>query len=135
MIVFVLALGAVLRLTRLVVEDSITRPIRDRLDRASVRKDGRPRRLVAFLAALTSCSWCTSVWVAFGALAPVWARYGYDWVLYPFAALSVSWLVGIAVSWLDSPPPARHLIHHVPEPFVARVGDDRAAVPAPHAGN
>lgn len=135
LIVFALALGAVLRLTRLVVEDSITAPIRELLDRGSTRKNGRPRRLVAFLAALTACSWCTSVWVAFGVLAPVWARYAYDWALYPLAALTVSWLVGIAVSWLDSPPPARHLIHHAPEPFVAWVGDERATVPASHTGN
>lgn len=133
LIILAVALGAVLRITRLVVEDAITAPVREAIERrAQPRRSssGGRREPWAFLAALTGCSWCTSVWVAFGVLAPVWSWYGYDWRLYPLAALTVSWVVGIAVSWLDSPPPQRHVVHHIPDPVVAQL-HQAAAVPAP----
>jgi hypothetical protein len=127
-IIFALALGAVLRLSRLVVEDTITKPLRDALGRLAHR-DGRTCRLWAFLDDLTSCVWCTSVWLAFAALAPVYAFQNLAWWTYPFAALTVSWLVGIAHSWLDSPPPARHTVLHLADPVRAYVRTDQADVP------
>lgn len=139
LIILAVALGAVLRITRLVVEDAITAPVREALDRRAeprpTRRERpasapRPRQPWAFLSALVGCSWCTSVWVAFGVLAPLWAWYGYDWRLYPLAALTASWLVGIAASWLDSPPPPRHVVHHFPDPVVAQL-HQVAPVPAP----
>lgn len=119
LIIAALALGATLRLSRLVVEDSITQPVRTWLE-SRAHQPGHTRPLTAFLAAVTDCVWCTSVWVAFGVLAPVYAFQGYPWWTYPLAALTVSWLTGIAHSWLDSPPPARHLHHHVADPVTVQ---------------
>lgn len=68
------------RLWRLVGEDSITQPFRDRLD-------GWPLELV-------SCPWCLGSWVAFGV----------TWVTDDLVGLPVPVLVGLAaavvVGWL-----------------------------------
>jgi hypothetical protein len=48
---------AAYRLTRLVTQDRITAPLRDRLDR-----DTLPGELVR-------CSWCVGMWAAFGVVA------------------------------------------------------------------
>ncbi|MFJ4960247.1 hypothetical protein [Streptomyces sp. NPDC088739] len=123
-IIAALALGTVLRLSRLVVEDAITQPVRDALARRA-----RACRLAAFLADLTACVWCTSVWAAFVVLAPVYAIQGFPWWTYPFAALTVSWVTGIAHSWLDSPPPTRHTVLHLADPVRAHIRTDQANVP------
>ncbi|MFI7278431.1 DUF1360 domain-containing protein [Streptomyces sp. NPDC049879] len=128
-IIFGLALGAVLRISRLIVDDDLTAPLRDRLHRRVHRGDGRTRPVAAFVTRLVACTWCTSVWVAFGVLAPVYGFYGYGWSTYPLAALTMSWATGILASWLDSPPPARHLIHHVAGPVTANVRSELAEVP------
>jgi hypothetical protein len=75
---------AVARLTRLVVLDTITDPIRDRIIEAAYRRrDGGFEPLDALetwteravddndppkLATLVTCTWCTGVWVAAGAV-------------------------------------------------------------------
>lgn len=69
LVVFALA---VFRATRLVTEDSITEPIRRRLDR-------RPR-LVAFL----ECPWCVSMWLAGAAVVELEKRWVW-WIFYPAA--------------------------------------------------
>lgn len=115
-IVGTLSLGAIFRLSRLVVEDSITKPFRDYLERRAYPQGRSPRPLWRFLDRLTGCTWCTSVWVAFAVLAPVYAFQGYSWWTYPLAALTASWLTGIVASWLDSPPPPRHVVHHLADP-------------------
>ncbi|MFB7906660.1 hypothetical protein ACFC1T_09555 [Kitasatospora sp. NPDC056076] len=100
---FALVLGSILRLTRLVVEDSITAPLRARA------------ATVKYLGKLVSCSWCSGFWISLFVVA--WSYYDHDHLLafrLPAYVLTLSWLVGIAQQWLDAPPPDRtvHLVHH-----------------------
>ena len=90
----VLLCGAVARVTRLVVDDSILDAPRDRLlgwlePRGDVGE---------FLVELLSCSWCASIWIAFPAAAVAW-RYPVDArFVVPAAALTASAVAG----WLGS---------------------------------
>lgn len=85
-----LAVGAlaVHRLTRLAVEDEVTRPARERIQEAA--PEGR-------LAYFVTCPWCVSVWVgaawaALSAVAPRAAR--------PLGAvLAWSTVTGLLSSW------------------------------------
>jgi hypothetical protein len=74
-----LAVGglAVFRLTRLLVEDKIAEPIRDRL---AANAEGR-------LAYFVTCPWCVSMWVAGG------------WAAVTVAAPAVAAPVGAALAW------------------------------------
>jgi hypothetical protein len=81
---------AVHRLTRLVTEDTITDPIRDRITGrveqfGRVERAGEPSRprLDEFL----RCPWCVSVWVAGG------------WALLAVTAPPVAAPVGAALAW------------------------------------
>jgi len=69
---------AVYRLTRLVVEDTIAEPIRDRIVEAA--PEGR-------LAYFLTCPWCVSVWV------------GFAWAGLAVAAPAVAAPVGAALAW------------------------------------
>lgn len=69
---------AVYRVTRLVVEDTIADPIRNRIVEAA--PEGR-------LAYLVTCPWCVSVWVAAG------------WAGLAVAAPAVAAPVGAALAW------------------------------------
>lgn len=72
--VFLLILALTVRSTRLLVDDSITRPFRDRLEAASMKgatlnPDGtfeRPRsaKIALWFHQLFGCPWCMSVWTA-----------------------------------------------------------------------
>lgn len=75
-----LAVGAlaVHRLTRLVVEDEVTRPARERLTAAA--PEGR-------LAYFLTCPWCVSMWVAAG------------WAALTAAAPAVAAPAGAALAW------------------------------------
>ncbi|MGW2103621.1 DUF1360 domain-containing protein [Streptomyces olivaceoviridis] len=128
LITYALALGACLRLTRLVVDDDISEPLRQKIHgkvHRNAKPDSRYGGLWGFLSRLVACSWCASMWTA-GGIVPVAAFYG-DTLLFRLNAgvLTLSWLVGILVSWLDSPPPVRHIVHHLPEGvrFTARTVD------------
>jgi hypothetical protein len=57
---------AVYRLTRLVVEDGITAPIRDRI---ISKRDGSTRD---WWEQLLTCRYCVGVWVGFGVMAARW---------------------------------------------------------------
>lgn len=79
------------RLTRLVVADKLTEPLRNRL-LLRLDEDG-------LLAYLVTCSWCASFYTggavaAGGALASLWP---WGWVL-PLA-LSFSYVAGLLASW------------------------------------
>lgn len=52
---------AVARVTGLIVSDSITEPVRDRL---VVWLDGRPGSAGAWFATLITCPWCAGMWVS-----------------------------------------------------------------------
>lgn len=114
-----LILGATLRLTRLVTTDKITKPLRDRLP-ASVRE-------------FAACSWCVGFWVALGVA--LWSYYDHCRAPWAFAVpalvLSLSWITGIAFSWLDSPPPARTVYNFHTNTPPPPAPPTAPAVPAP----
>lgn len=91
--VFLLALGATARLTRFVTDDYLARYFRAWV----IRKAG-PQHDISYGIA---CPWCLGLWVA-GAILPVAWWFGeHPGFVIPAAALSVSWLYGIAASLLD----------------------------------
>lgn len=69
---------AVHRLTRLVTEDEVTRPVRERVQDAA--PEGR-------LAYLLTCPWCVSVWIGAG------------WAALTAAAPAVAAPAGAALAW------------------------------------
>jgi hypothetical protein len=76
-IAVVLDAFAVFRLTRLVVQDTISDPFRRWLD----------RNFTGGLVTLFSCPWCMSVWFAGGAAAATYfAWFVWQWVALAFAA-------------------------------------------------
>jgi hypothetical protein len=91
--VFLLALGATLRITRFITDDYLTRNVRAFF----IRRFG-PEHDVAYL---VGCPWCLSIYIG-GALGTVGWFYGqHPGFLIPAACLTISWLVGIASTWLD----------------------------------
>ncbi|MEU6932871.1 DUF1360 domain-containing protein [Streptomyces sp. NPDC046374] len=129
LLTYALALGAVLRLSRLVVDDDITKPLRNRLHARVHKPGGGVRRISAFVSELVACTWCTSIWVSAGVVAGAYLAGDSAWFRLPAAALTLSWLTGIIASWLDSPPPVKHLVHHVPDTASVRVVSTLADVP------
>ncbi|WP_301126763.1 DUF1360 domain-containing protein [Streptomyces cacaoi] len=104
-ILALLTLGAVARTTRLVVEDTITAPLRDAVDHRATR--AAPWR---WLSDLMHCSWCASIWIAAAAAGAHYLWHDTAVFLYVVAALTASHVVALAASWLDSPPPPRHIV-------------------------
>jgi Protein of unknown function (DUF1360) len=75
---------AVHRLTRLITDDEITRPLRDRLSGIDpTRPDTEPGRLAYFL----SCRYCVGLWVAAG------------WAAATATAPAATTTVGAALAW------------------------------------
>lgn len=66
LVIYVLAVA---RVTGLIVSDTITEPVRDRV---IGWLDQRPATAGSFLAALIQCPWCAGMWVAFAAAPLVW---------------------------------------------------------------
>lgn len=91
----VLTVGLAARITRLIVADKITHPVRARI----VVRLG-PDHPVAVLAC---CGWCMSVWVAAGVCVAGYFWADHRWWLWVALAGTASWLYGIAASWLDQP--------------------------------
>lgn len=104
--IFLLALGAALRLTRLGTEDSITQPFRNWLaakasadrppDPSWTGPQPPPRTARAFMWAvqLFECPWCLGFWASTATVTLAAASDGDGWFLYPALALTVSYLVG-----------------------------------------
>lgn len=103
-----LLLGLVARVTRLVVEDSITQPIRNKMhlygikDRQyDVNKQSyvggtKKQQVVKWLSELVHCPWCSSIWIGTGAvLSAHWWADTTAWALVALIA-SVSYLA----SWI-----------------------------------
>lgn len=91
--VFLLALGASLRLTRLITKDFVFGPIRLWF----INFFGPSESLIYFV----SCPWCIGMYVSavvVGAGALVGSSL---WFVVPAAVLTVSWLVGVCTAWLD----------------------------------
>lgn len=92
-----LAVGAlaVHRLTRLAVEDEITRPVRERITRWA---EGTAERKAHFqIAYLTTCPWCVSAYVAAGWAALIATAPGVATVA--GAGLAWSSVSGLLASW------------------------------------
>lgn len=83
---------AVARVTGLVVSDSITEPLRDRL---LVWLDDRPATAGSWVATLITCPWCAGMWVSLAA-APlaIWLL-GLSWLLVLPLALAFSQVTGM----------------------------------------
>ncbi len=103
-ILALLTLGAVARVTRFVVDDVLFQPVRTAVE------GRRASGFFRWLFDLMSCSWCTSIWVAAAASGAHWAWHDTTVFLYVVAALTASHLVALAASWLDSPPPPKHIM-------------------------
>lgn len=126
-VIFLVALGAVLRLTRLAVADTITQTFRTRLSlryaaasalesqtlqshqhsdspvaQRVMRRLSRRRAAWLWLVQLFECPWCIGFWislvVAAVALSPAASSVLVAW---PAIALSLSWLVG-ALAFLEA---------------------------------
>jgi hypothetical protein len=74
---------AVHRLTRLLIEDEITQPLRDWIDPPSEEPIQEQTRLGYFI----TCPWCVSVWVAAG------------WAVLTAACPGVTAAAGAALAW------------------------------------
>jgi hypothetical protein len=103
-ILALLTLGAIARVTRFIVDDTLFQPVRTAVGR---RAD---RRLFAWLADLIGCSWCTSISASAAAAVAHWMWHDTTAYLYVVAALTASHVVSLAASWLDSPSPPRHIV-------------------------
>ncbi|MER6607371.1 DUF1360 domain-containing protein [Streptomyces sp. NPDC000927] len=103
-IIALLTLGAIARATRFVVDDSLFQPVRTAVDKRA------GRGFYAWLSTLLGCSWCTSIWVSAGAAVAHWLWSDTMPFVYVVAALTASHVVSLAASWLDSPPPPKHII-------------------------
>ena len=88
---FLLILGASARLTRLVTEDEIMRPVRDLA----------ARRGPAWLAFLLGCPWCAGLWLCIGVVA-AWHWTPDPWFTLGAVALTANLLYGIAAGLVDS---------------------------------
>lgn len=91
--VFLLALGATARLTRLITDDYITRGIRAFV----IKRTGHD----SDLSYLATCAWCLGLWVSAGVFALAYFHGEQAWFVWPAAALGASWVYGIAATILD----------------------------------
>lgn len=90
LILIVLILGTTARLTRLVTEDTITRPIRRWIEKRMLRAG--MRGWWNWLDDLVNCPWCVSIWVSFPtAFIAVWHASNRV-VVAGMLALTASWL-------------------------------------------
>jgi len=86
--VWLLAAGAVLRLTRLVTADTIAGPLRARWH---ARFGGPQTDAGSFV----SCPWCVSFWVAIPVVVAA-GTFGHSaWFWGPAMVLSLSWIAGL----------------------------------------
>ncbi len=96
LMVFLLTLGATARLTRLVTDDYIARHLRAYVIRHT--SEGNDLRVGI------GCPWCLGVWISAGLFTLAYFHGSADWFVWPAAALSASWLYGIAATILDGDP-------------------------------
>lgn len=97
--VFLVTLGASLRLTRLFVEDTITAKFRARLaarwDAAVTKDPVRANRGWMYAVTLFECPWCIGFWISCLLTAGAAFSDGSSWYFYPAVALTVSYLIGV----------------------------------------
>lgn len=93
LMVFLLTLGAMARLTRLVTDDYLTRHLRALV----IRRTGHD----SDLSYLMTCAWCLGLWVSGAVFTLAYFCGDQPWFVWPAAALTGSWLYGIAATILD----------------------------------
>lgn len=86
---------AVARVTGLIVADSITEPIRDRI---TVKLDDQPGSLGEAIATLITCPWCAGMWVSLVAAPLVWFWWDAPVMLIVALALALSQVTGMTNS-------------------------------------
>ena len=91
--VFLLALGATARLTRLITDDYVMRWLRVLV----IKHTGAN----SDLSYLTTCAWCLGFWMSGAVFTVAWFYGDQPWFVVPAAALTASWLYGIAATHLD----------------------------------
>lgn len=94
LVVFLVSLGAILRLNRLAIDDGITQPVRDFFLREYVRGGARGR-IGQFFHEMFSCPWCVGFWIACSVTALAALSGGAGWFFWPAVVLSLSWLAAI----------------------------------------
>lgn len=107
LITLILAVGAAARITRLVVADTITEPLRgwalpriarSRAERRRIAQGqdaAPPTGVRSALITLATCHWCSGMWVA-AAVAPTAFFFGdHPAFQLPAAVLTVAYLVGL----------------------------------------
>lgn len=110
LVVFLMTWLAALRLTRLAISDTISKPFRDALASREARSAGVPKgqqgpgpkcshRYWSLLSQLFDCPWCIGFWISAAAAAAELhvanpAPGATLWWSYPALTLSLSWLVG-----------------------------------------
>lgn len=146
-----LTLLATARITRIVTEDTITKPIRDRIHKKArpvtaqpddqpvtaqpaARPPGRPAgrpdsdneeprpapRVWRYLSKLVICPWCSGFWISLALTLAYFRMWLGVWptvnlatgFAFAVSVFGLSWVSALAADWLDSPPPARHQVHH-----------------------
>lgn len=108
LITLILAVGAAARITRLVVADTITEPLRNallpRIARSRRERDRiaqgepatPPQGLRGALITLLTCHWCAGMWISIAIVALAYIADGHPLFTWPAAALTVAYLVGLA---------------------------------------
>lgn len=88
-----LTIGAIIRITRMVVADEISRPIRLKVAlRVGVNHP---------ITTLLTCTWCMSVWIGAAVCAAAYWFGDTRWWSYAVLAASASLLAGWTSRWLD----------------------------------
>ncbi|MFC1410397.1 hypothetical protein ACEZCY_14140 [Streptacidiphilus sp. N1-12] len=90
---FLLALGATLRITRFINADFLAGGLRAWV----IRRFGNDSKVTY----LSTCPWCLSIYTVVPVIAAAALLGNSLWFVLPAAALSISYLVGIAATWLD----------------------------------
>lgn len=111
-LVIVLAALATARLTRVIVDDKITEPIRHtiaaRMRQPDFDDDGTQTRPGSLVTYLIFCSWCTGFWVALAVAAAIWWALLDDlltgpwWLWWPLLSFALAYLAGLMKTHLDS---------------------------------
>lgn len=114
--VSVLTLLATCRITRLITEDTITKPIRDHVAaRAAPRPGRRGPRTWRWADKLLTCGWCSGFWVSAVTVGGYFRCWLGEWpwadlthgFAYLAAVLACAYASALIADWLDAPPPPR----------------------------
>lgn len=130
--VSVLTLLAVCRITRLITEDTITKPFRDWVARKAYPRPpahgssvSRPApRAWRWADKLLACPWCSGFWISLVVVGGYFRCWLGQWPWadlphafgYAVAVLACSYASALIADWLDSPPPPK-VITLTPSPL------------------